>query len=293
MISTRIAALTMALAATTAQAGAASFQDVWTATQQGPYDSLPQYQTSYSKFFASGIDLLTKAVDRTLSDDADVLPRFQKLVHPIGICFAGTWKVTAENGYTGAFAQGSEHPIIVRASEALGRPDAGGNRSFGLAGKIFAHGRTANFFTIDDLGGTSAASFLDEHKTNEPKTSVHFDQFAWIPTLTKIAKTFTAADSNVGIRQLYQVSGLGLASPEAAATPQWMALVSENAERNGASDFRDELRLANFDGGLRFGIYTADVGDGAFQRLGTVTLVQEALSDGCDHVLHFQHPRSK
>ncbi len=286
------------LLATPVQA-AGSFPETWAATTSGPYDSLPEYRTSYSKFFSDGVDLLANSVERTLHDQDDVLPRFQKLVHPIGICFAGTWKITAPSPYTGYFANGSDGLIIVRASEAMGVAEAGNFRAFGLAGKIFPTNDandqtpypTANFFTIDDLGGADSDSFLDLPKSNEPATSIHLSQLGMLATITKIARTFSAADSNPGIRQVYEISELTV-GPQAAQTPHWMALVSENDERTGDADFRDELRLANYPGGLVFGIQVAG-DDGTFRRIGEIRLTKEALSDGCDHVLHFHHPLAK
>ncbi len=279
---------------------AGSFPDVWAATSSGPYDSLPQYRTSYSKFFSGGIDLLANSAERTLHDQDDILPRFQKLVHPIGICFAGTWKITAPSAYTGYFANGSEGLIIVRASEAMGAGEAGDYRAFGLAGKIFPTKDatdqtpypTANFFTVDDLGGADSNSFFDLPKTNEPDTTPHLSHLGMLATITKIARTFSAADSNPGIRQVYEISELTV-GPQAARTPHWMALVPENTERTGDSDFRNELRLANYPGGLVFGIQVADQDGEGFRRIGEIRLTKEALSDGCDHRLHFHHPQAK
>lgn len=292
-----LAVFALALCALPVQA--APFSEVWSAVQQAPYAVKPAYKTSYTSLISGGFNSLGKDADRTLDQKLDLLPRFQKLVHPIGICFAGTWEITEASPYTGYFAEGAKGLIIARASEAMGYGDRGDYRAFGFAGKIFPTAdrnaqttSTANFFTVDDLGGTKAKSYLDLAKTNEPETSVHLSQFALIPALTKIAKTFALADSNPGIRQVYEIGELGLADPSQARSPRWLSIVPENTERNGAIDFRDELRLVNFPGGLRFGIHTADAG-GQWQRLGTITLKEEALSDGCDHRLHFHHPRWK
>jgi hypothetical protein len=279
---------------------ASALNHTWAVTKSGAYDQLPQHQTTYASFFNAGFDMLTASVERTLSTDDDILDPFQKLVHPIGICFAGTWTISEDSPYTGYFAKGKQGRIIVRASEALGNPDSGSYRSFGLAGKIYPTTNandarelpTANFFTIDDLGGTTAAHFLDTGKTNEPATSFHASQLAIFPTLTKIAKSFAAADSNPGVRQVYEIAELGLADPAQAVTPYDFQLLSEDAQRVDATDFRDELRLSNYPNGLNFGIYVADAGSG-WQRLGQIHLDDEALAFGCDHQLHFHHPRWK
>lgn len=278
-----------------------SFSDVWSAVASGSYAAMPEYHSTFSSLFSGGVNILAQSADRTLSDQSDVLPNFQKLVHPIGICFAGTWTIDADSNYTGYFAKGSQGLIIVRASEALGNPAAGGYRSFGFAGKIFpgtdrnasVQQNTANFFTVDDLGGASADSFLDDAKSNQPATSFHLSQLAIFPMLTQIARTFAAADSDPGIRQVYEISELGLSEPAATVTPKWMSIRAETTARNGAADFRDELRLANYPEGLDFGVFVAEDDGNGWTRLGKIHLAQEALSDGCDHRLHFHHPRSK
>jgi hypothetical protein len=275
------------------------FGDLWKEIQSDPYETLPEYSLTFGSLYSGFTNLIRLDASRTLSDERDLLPRFQKRVHPIGICFAGKWTIDAETPYTGYFKKGSEGLIIVRASEATGRPRVGGYRSFGIAGKIFptsdvndaAAYKTANFFTVDDLGGTDSDSFLDLVKTNEPDVSVHLDDLGLAPALAVVAKTFAGLDSNAGIRQLYPIAELGLAAGETSRAPRWMALRSENAERVLADDFRDELRLGNFAEGLRFSILVSDTEKGVWRRVGQITLDQEALTDSCDHRLHFHHPK--
>ena len=294
--------ISLILAATfspAAWASGSSFSEVWATVQQGPYADLPQYQSTYDSLFDDNISLIELAARRTLSSSADTLPWFQKLVHPVGICFAGTWTITEPSPYTGYFANGSNGLIIVRASEALGSAEAGAWRAFGLAGKIFPTADatsstavpTANFFTVDDLGGTNASSFLALAKTNAPASSIHLSQLAIFPMLREIARTFQRADSDPGVRQVYQISELGLANAAAARTPASFGLVAESTERVRTSDFRDELQLSHYEGGLKFGIFVKD--GGSWQRLGQIKLTEQALSDGCDHRLHFNHPRWK
>jgi hypothetical protein len=290
--------LAMALGAPAASA-ASSFKATWDTVRQGPYTTLPQYQTTYGSLFDGDRSLLEAAAWRTLDTDADILPWFQKLVHPTGICFAGTWSIMAASPYTGSFANGTRNLIIARASEALGAGAPGDYRAFGLAGKLFPTTDasdetvrpTANFFTVDDLGGTLTGSYLDEAKTNKPKTSFHLSQLAIFPLLTEIARTFQNADSDPGVRQVYEIAELGLADPDQAVTPVGFALVPETTARVEASDYRLELRTAHYAGGLQFGIYVSDGDD--WTRIGDVKLTQDALSDGCDHRLHFHHPKTK
>ncbi|MEY4632584.1 MAG: hypothetical protein RIQ81_2704 [Pseudomonadota bacterium] len=280
-------------------ASGASFPEVWSATKSGPYQKLPEHQVTLGSFYEYGVDRLKRAVDRTLSDDRDILPTFQKLVHPVGICFAGTWSITERNPYTGYFAKGSEGLIIVRASEAMGNARRGSWRSFGLAGKIFpttdrsdprAH-KTANFFTIDDLGGTGAENFLDTDKTNEPDVSTHLSSIFNARTLLKIVSTFKGADENPTWRPVESIAGLGVENPRAIKAPRWMMLRSANRERVNHPDFRNELDVRNYDGGLRFDILVSDTDNQDWREIGQITLNSQTASEGCDHRLHFTHPR--
>jgi len=280
-----------------------NFSAVWSEVQLGAYPEtqLAEYETSYSKFFEGSVNLLERAVNRTLSTSHDTLPRFQKLVHPIGICFAGTWSITEDSPYTGYFANGSKAIIIMRASEAMGNPTAADWRAFGLAGKIYPTTneqdprllRTANFFTVDDLGGTDSKSFFDLPKTNKPDSSIHASALFMLRTLKEIVSVFSAADKDPGIRQLYPIAELGLKVGQKALAPIGFMLKSESNQRTGMDDFRQELQLKHHANGLNFGIYTSDAANPIPRRLGKIQLTKDALSDGCDHRLHFPHPRTR
>src|SRR5207244_730684 len=94
------------------------------------------------------------------------------------------------------------------------------------------------------------------------------------------------------VRQLYPIAELGEADPSRAVSPRWMLITgAADVARVDAKDFRDELRLANYPAGLRFDIRTADVGTRigpkAWQTIGTIEITSDALSDSCDHRLHF------
>lgn len=279
------------------------YDEVWSTVKATPYTTLPSYSVTNASFYKgrnwvmAGVNQLFKDAKRTLSDEADLLPSFQKLVHPIGVCFAGTWTITEKNDYTGYFAQGSRALIIVRASEAMGQPLNTGLRALGLAGKIFPTADpkdskpcvTANFFTVDDLGGVKADSYLDLAKTNAPPLSKHLSTFFGLPMLITITDSFRSADKNPGERQLYPIAELGLEDVGSAVVPQRMSLLAENIERPGQADFRDELRLANFNGALRFSISVGT--KEAVTKIGTIELTDEALTSECDHELHFHHPK--
>jgi hypothetical protein len=285
-------------------AQASTFEEVWTATQEGRYLSLPQHPVTNASFFAAGVNRLKNSVDRTLNNQADVLPYFQKLLHPIGICYAGTWSITEKNPYTGYFAEGSEGLIIARASEALGQPFRGDYRSFGLAGKIFPTTdrndkqsyKTANFFTVDDLGGTLSKSFLELPKLNEPALSFHLNNLLHFSMFTTVFKTFSAADKNPAIRPVYPIAELGLDDPSSAVVPHWMMIqaVAAPTFSNPPKDFRNELRLHRFPGNkLKFNILVAEKGSQKWLSIGNIELTEDVVSEGCDHRLHFAHPKHR
>jgi hypothetical protein len=252
-------------------------------------------------------DRLLVAARRTLSDRRDILPWFRKLVHPNGICFAGVWHITEDNPYSGAFRPGTEALIIARASTALTATRRGQWRAFGFAGKIFPtldpmeRVRTANFFTIEDLGGTLRDYYLDAENTNDiivvtptPEAAAH----AAVGALA--AKDFAIADGTIDptrplIRQLYPIAEAAETDPAAVRAPTWLMITgADEVPRVVADDFRDELRLEHYPDGLRFDIYVSDwgtrIGPKVWQRIGQIEVFEYALSDGCDHRLHFAHP---
>ena len=284
-----------------------SVADTWAVTASGPYASvadIPEDKVSWTKFQGLFHSALADSAARTLADHDDVLPHFEKFVHSIGICYKGTWSIDAgraDNDYTGYFANGSTGVVIARASEAMGRPLAGGYRSFGFALKLYPTTdandprayRSANVFTVDDLGGTLADSYLDTMKTNHPKSSLHASSALLIATIGAIAKSIGSADSNATVRKVYEVSELGVAPGAPVKTPSWFGVKADKGHLFRADDFRDELQLSNLPGGtLELGIYVGDSEDAmAANRIGTIRLTEQALSDGCDHRLHFHHPR--
>lgn len=284
---------------------ASSFPEAWEATQEGAYSSLPEYKTSVFKLFSNGVSLIANSAQRTLENDNDVLPHFQKLVHPIGICFAGTWKIDQASGYSGYFARGAEGLIIARASEAMGNGMKGEHRAFGIAGKLFPttdpkdnkNYNTANFFTVDDLGGTKAESFLDLPKTNEPAITPNSTTVRAAGAVLSIIQAFRAADGNPRFRPVKQIAELGLDDASEARSPKYLMLQAESKPlsiHTNRGDFREELRLKNFPNEkLSFAILVAHDEDKHWVKLGKVELTQEALASGCDHRLHFPHPRLK
>jgi hypothetical protein len=284
-----------------------SFNQVWSEVASDRYASLPHYEVTTASFFGFLQDKLLDASRRTLSDHSDLLPRFRKLLHPNGICLAGTWHITEATPYTGLFRQGTQALMIARASTALTPTRRDEYRAFGFAGKLFPTTDpdqvvpTANFVTIENLGGTLRDHYLDALNTND------IINIATTPELFlnsvvggAVAAAFLTADktldtSQITLRQLYPIAQAGEADPTQAVSPFWLKITgSLDVPRYDADDFRDELHVANYPGGLRFDIWVANVGsrtgDKSWQKIGYIDFTDDAASDSCDHRLHFHHP---
>ncbi len=306
-------ALALSLVKATAQSPAgyagSRYQEVWEVISHDPYAQLPFYRVTVDTFFDWFEDRLLGASRRTLNDQSDVLPPFRKLVHPTGICMAGIWKVTEDSPYTGYFSRGSEGLIILRASTALGETRTGQARVFGLAGKLYPtvdpeHAEPlvpANFFTIENLGGTYTEHFLDAANTNDILFILPRPGALWEGPLGAVAvRAFTAAEQTLDvtqpfIRQLYPIAQLGLPASQQANAPRWMKIVgSPDVPRVRAGDYREELELANYPDGLSFEIQVADLGTRLgpkwWWRIGEIEIFETVASEGCDHRLHFPHP---
>jgi hypothetical protein len=307
---TLLLALVLSVAPTPARADyvGSRFSDVWSQVASDPYPALPQDAVSLDSFYGFLQDRLLAASRRTLSDRSDLLPRFRKLVHPNGICFAGTWSITATTPYSGYFRTGARGLFIGRASTALTETERGSFRAFGFAGKIFptldpnAVVPTANFFTIENLGGTLREHYLDALNTNDILFILPTPEgFMNTAIGAAAAAAFSIADhtldvSDTLIRQLYPIAELGEPDPARAVGPKWLLITgASDVPRVDAADFRDELRLKSYPAGLRFDIQVADLGTrlGPKQwvKIGTIDVSADAVTDSCDHRLHFAHPR--
>src|SRR6478735_5505844 len=80
----------VAAAAETPYVGS-TFGDVWGEVASNPYADLPHQSVSVGRFFSGFHNVLKDAAVRTINDRHDLLPRFDKLLHPNGICLRGTW----------------------------------------------------------------------------------------------------------------------------------------------------------------------------------------------------------
>ena len=279
------------------------FSEVWDQVISDPYEK-PHHQVTLRSFFYKGVNQLLESSVRTVSDDSDILPQFDKLLHPNGACLCGTWNITEDNPYTGYFEKGSEGLIIARASVALSETTGGHYRGFGFAGKIYPindpfHTEkliTANFFAIDNLAGTLADHYTDVALINEPEITSHPGILSLLPVALASAFSLGAADINPGIRQLYPISELGLSDPGLAKTPKWIKIQAPlDQVKIDEDDFRDELDVINYPNGELFFDIFVTTEDSTKQekewlKIGYILFDDFVISNSCDHRLHFRHP---
>ncbi|WP_323118254.1 hypothetical protein [Burkholderia alba] len=301
-----IIAAVFSTAAAAADYQGSSFNDVWAKVKSDPYaNGYPHYTSNIVDMYSHG-DQLYKDSRRTLSSSEDFIEPTQKLVHPIGICLAGTWNITAATHWTGYFSQGSKGLIVVRASEIGGNEKRSQLRSFGLAGKIFPTldpnqvVKTGNFHAISDAPGAPIAHFLDAVINSDVINLSLIGLPFFAVQGTAIATTFAAAEltpdlTQPAIRQQYPVAQLGQASGQPHKEPVWLRFVgSPDVPRNDGDDFRDELNIKNYPNGLKFDILASDQGIRApdlknWVKIGYIELTDSVVSNTCDHSLHFHH----
>ncbi|MEA1953949.1 MAG: hypothetical protein U9O24_06120 [Campylobacterota bacterium] len=279
-----------------------SFQDVWSQVASDPLNVLPQDKVSFGKLSSWGKNIILEDANRTLQEHADILPYFDKLAHPNGICLKGYWEIYEENPYSGYFKNRSKALIIARASSALSNTKSGQIRSFGFAGKLFPstnkkkvhNENTANFFLIDDLGGTDAKHYTDVSLTNAPETSFNSEVIKNLLYALELANSFTKVDKSPAIRQLYEVSELGEKERTHIITPKWMKVEAKTGQTVDAKDFRDELHIAK-NAKFVFLISVASKEDSRgkkeWKTIGSITFDTSVVSKSCDHRLHFHHPK--
>ncbi|MDY6863709.1 MAG: hypothetical protein SV062_12085 [Thermodesulfobacteriota bacterium] len=280
-----------------------TFSEIWGQVTSDPYEK-PQYKVTLRSFFSCGVNMLLEASERTINNDNDILPQFDKLLHPNGACLSGTWNITEENPYSGYFEKGRVGLIIARASVALSKTTRGHYRAFGMAGKIYPTNdpfhteklQTANFFVIDNLSGTLADNYTDVALTNEPEITYHPGISFLFPVAVVAAYSLGSADKNPGIRQLYPISELGFSDKSLGKTPTWMKIQAPlDQMKVGEKDFRDELNVMNYDNGqLFFDIYVttedSTKNEKEWLKVGYILFDDFIVSNSCDHRLHFPHP---
>jgi hypothetical protein len=272
------------------------FDEVWKQVNADPYTALPNQVVTLASFFKGFHYRLLEAGRRTTRKMDDLLPRFDKLIRPNGLCLSGTWKIDQETRYTGLLASGANGKVIARASVAFRETRAGHIRAFGLAGKVFpsldgSHiAPSANFFVIDDNGGTETRHFQDAIMSNKPKLSLNRSSLASLPLLIAITVAQRIADSHSETRQLYPLAQAGIANPNVCRAPRFLQLRGLPGPRVEADDFRDAVRLAMRRAPVKFELAVRDDERTPFRAIGSMELDECVASESCDHRLHFAHP---
>ena len=272
------------------------FNSIWNIVKSDSYNKLPQDTVSYFNLSKDGKSQILEDARRTLKSKEDILPYFDKLAHPNGICFKGTWNITKKNIYSGYFKKDSQALIIARASSALSNTKKGQIRTFGFTGKLFPttnpnkiiNTNTANFFLIDDLGGTSEEYYTNTTLTNAPEVSFNYEVFKNIFYALKVKSAFEEADNNPNIRQVYEIAQLK--ENNEIITPKYMKIKSKYILNKNVNDFRDELQIKDKE--LIFNIFVSDDKKN-WNSIGNIILDESVVSQSCDHRLHFSHPKYK
>ena len=277
------------------------FQSVWNIVKASPYTKLPQNKVSYFKLSTWHKNIILDNAKRTIDSRTDILAPFEKLAHPNGICLKGRWHIENKNPFSGYFKEGSEALIIARASSAMSNTKQGEIRAFGLAGKLFPtinplkinEESSANFFVIDDLGGTKAEKFTDVSLTNTPSLSSNVEVLKHALYGIKVNSAFKEADKNPSERQLYEISELGEVGK--VVTPKWIKITSNSRINSKANDFREELKINN----SQEIIFNIEVSNRKidnkkiWKKIGVIIFDESVTSFGCDQQLHFHHPKWK
>jgi hypothetical protein len=267
-----------------------TFNEVKTAAFAGPYDGkLPVHKGLGPTTFLQ----LINDSSRNMFDRRDIRPRYDKLIHSNGICYAGTWSIDQDSPYTGYFAKGSQALVIARASVAGLFVTRGHRRAFGIGVKVFPTSDPnervwpGNLVTVSHLSGSRAKHILDIDPLNYPTVGLD-------PASNMINRIiFRLVDTRPGYRQVYPVSTLGVRPGNPVVTPDMMMFkVADGTPRIDAKDFRDEIRLRNYPGQrLVYDILVKSFADSQWKRLGSMTFTEDAISEGGDKRLHFWIPK--
>ncbi|MEX2208513.1 MAG: hypothetical protein WEF50_20020 [Myxococcota bacterium] len=298
-------------------------------------DALPLYPTTFASItedlfgWRARPFAMERAARRTLATRADLRwgadrNGFRRLVHPMGVCLAGTWKIDASPTrarYTGYFAPGAEGRVIARYSLGGNHPEGGRARSLGLVGKVFPTSRSgdanaprAHFITQEDLGGVVTDSIAQAVLTNSPPVTLlnrGRGLFAFLFVIVALRR----ADVQPAERQLYELAELEKPDDVQTLCPRFLRLTIVGPPLRDASgspstdepvDFRHEILGRIYDAGdsapkrkLEFAIEVSDIGRRTllqdvivegWTRIGTLAFDEAAASYNGDFVVHFHHP---
>ena len=318
----------------------ASYEEVKAAVFSQPYYGeawggpermlLPIYKQTVGSLlrglFPLGKRLFLQAAKRTVISRGDLRwgpdrKGFRRLLHPMGVCLTGTWKITgapADTAYTGYFAKGAEGRIIGRYSNGGSEPWGGHYRSLSLIGKIYPPAGSpqppeapAHFFTQENLGSTLTNSIREAILTNSPPVSPWNRRGKDFIFLIINGATLFKADTKISERQLYEVAELGKPKGTKTSCPRFMRLtVSKETPQVGGdgADFRDEILGIIYDRGnpkpqrkLIFDIEVSDEGKKHgfviewltglhWTHIGQIIFEDAVASYNSDFVIHFHHP---
>lgn len=267
--------------------------EVWDQVTSDSYDQLVTQTVTAKKL---GSKIFSRAKN-TIEQKDDLIPYFNKVLHSNGICLLGKWNITEANPYSGYFKRGSKAVVIARASTTLSGVKRGEKRGFGMALKIFPTDelnskirmKTANLFTIDTLAGNDISHFLKSKMTNLPNMGITFN--AALAAL--VGPAFLLADINPFIRQVYEVSELGVNNPKKAITPKYFRISgSDEMILSDKVDFREELiESLRINNGIVFNIEIRSSLTDPFEKIGKAQFSEIVASESCDHRLHFHHPK--
>lgn len=302
------------------------YYKVWGDPAQGP---LPVYETTLASVAKDLFSVpmkpfaMERAARRTLQTRGDLRwgadrNGFRRLVHPMGVCLAGTWEIdqgSPSSDYTGYFAPGRTGRVIARYSVGGSDPEGGNHRSLGLVGKLFPqsdpeHGVAprAHFITQEDLGGTLTDSIRQAVLTNSPPVTL-LNRGRGLPAFLAVVVALMRADKQPSERQLYEIAELGKEPDEPTRCPRFMRLTITAPARSPGDervDFRHEILGTIYDPGdpqperrLEFAIEVSDEGRRTllqrvvgqkWTRIGTLRFERAVASYNGDFVVHFHHP---
>lgn len=272
-------------------------------TELGVYlrGELPHYPVpSFFEFVWKGAKKsLERDAKRTINDDANYYDYLPKMLHPNGICIAGTWEITEPSNYSGQFKTGAKSLFIGRISATAENVERGNDRGFGFAGTIFPtldeneKVKVANFFTVDVALGANTDRYLETRTTNQPETGLALTRIA---RGLQIVGALESADEDPGFRPITQIAKLG--ETNAVNSPKWMRIsAARETIKNDQKDFRNEVIQAFRDNnGLEFDVDISvstkerNQNDG-WSHAGKIQISKVVVGYGCDRRLHFPHPK--
>jgi len=279
-----------------------------------PYQKLPYYKVTKALFKNKDKNAeshLLQDAKRTLSDSRDLLSpeRGQKLLQANGICYAGEWRINQDSEFSGLYKADTQVPIIARASSSFSGTKQKERRAFGIAVKLLPNdlgdSPSLNVFTLHSVGGVKTKHLLDLAVDNEPPLG-RIPRFQDISTALKLKKDLLKADKDAGsvkpsvtfrsVAALASYKENTLTAP--AISPRWVRFSAANDARVDREDFRDELRVENYENNQL--IYQIEVGDNPklkkskaqWQTIGQLVFTESITSKACDTQLHFAHPKN-